>query len=158
MGNNQIAWTAENGSAVVITATVGDFAVDVNGKLVFSGLFGEVPAAMAKRAAAAGIVATLGPIGLTTERRDALRAMRKALRAAMAADPLTTLATLECALEAAHEAVLAYRSNPAPAYATQAQAQAAHPEAWATESARRDAAKVARKAERAESFVARGLD
>ncbi len=140
---NEVAWTAENGKKIVITATAGDFLVSVDGRQVFSGLFDEVPAALAKRAAAAGIVATLGPAGLTTERRDALRAMRKAMRAAKAAYDATPegqaavayaalseqLAALYAEVEDAQYHIQRHDENPGFAYAAHAKAKAAHA-AW----------------------------
>lgn len=134
---NQITWTATNGNEIAVTATNGNFEVSINGKYTFTGLMTGVPATIAAKAAAAGIVAFIGPAGLTADRRDALKAMQGAIRA-IPTPALTEyvvlsneLAALHAKVEETQSRILRHDSNPAIAYAARDKAVTAY-EAWKT--------------------------
>lgn len=166
MDNNQITWNTQQGQEVVITIKNTHYVVAVAGNVYARPTdFSPVPAAQAAKAAQMGVVASLGPVAVTAERKALIEARRAELfpPAAPAFRIPEALLDLEYALETAHERVLRMPANPAPAYAAQANAQAAldawkvaNPDLYAQVVAYRQAQHDARKAERSDA-VARAL-
>lgn len=156
MTTNELTWTAKTGATITVTADGMGYTVAISGQRTYSiGVFTPVPAHIKAQAAAAGIVAMLGQIGVTAAQKATLEALRATAKAAVLAQPDARLElwSLEADLEIARERVLNMRANPAPAYAAEKAAQAAldawkaaHPAEWTAEAAKRAADIAERKA------------
>jgi hypothetical protein len=166
---DNIIWYTEQDQRVEIGIQPDYYTVSVLGQYFKRHTdFSPVPAAAKAKAAKMGVVAFLGPVAITAERKARILAMRTELfpPAPRYSEPDALLA-LEAKLDAARERVLRHDANPGIAYAAQAKAQAtldawkaAHADEWAAVAAHRKAESDARKADNADAVAraARGED
>lgn len=163
---NTVTWQTLKGETVVVTVLSSrTYSVSVDGVTVSHvATFQPVPPEARTKARQLGVVAFLGRVAVTAERKEAIEALAANLFPLVAPIP-ADLMRLEDKLEAARAWVRRHDENPAPAYAALRQAEAelanwvaTHPDEYAAVAQQRHAEAEARKKELRDSFIARGLD